>query len=107
MPNYDVCSKCIFEYYERHMKWPSNDQYKAIYRKTIHTSDVNASDLQRRLGKYWYRTSSGVSEFKACEKCYKGDPGIADMMEHFPDGWIISTKAEWIEKDLKKMCVVM
>ena len=107
MPHVVFCCRCSWKYYKQHKKWPSEDRFKAIYRKTIKDSDEGAPEMCKRLAKYWYLTGGGESRFRACEICHRRDPGIADVMEHVPEGWTERSKEEWIADDLAKRCVVM
>lgn len=108
MPHLEVCFKCRDEYFVKNKRYPKSlDRFKAIYRKEIRHSDEGAAELSKRLARYWYRSSGGVSKFKACERCYRHDPSIAECMEHVPDGWMVLSKGEMIDMHLSRRCIIL
>jgi hypothetical protein len=101
MPHLESCNRCSFKFNKKTGRWLEDHKLKAVYEKEIKEGDEGAAELHKRLAKYWYRTGGGVSRFKACERCYMHDHGIAELMDHVLDGWTVLSKGEWVEKDLE------
>jgi hypothetical protein len=103
MPQFAVCSKCAFKYLKKHNEWPTDEKYKAVYRKEIIGRD-DATDINIAIiSKYWYMYSSRmndsgerewVNSYKACERCARHDENVAKLMDHAPYGWLEATKSD-------------
>jgi hypothetical protein len=92
---------------EKYHRPQLDDSFKAIFKKEIKESEEGAAELRKRLAKYWCQTAGGVMTYVACERCFRHDPELANLMEHIPDGWKEMSKEEWIAKELMETCVVM